>query len=96
MAVLIIALKPHFNTHCGLLMKRRWIVISSAGGLRILLSPTTVIRISVKNLQHVRRMDRSRLPHAIIEYRPAGTRNPERPLKRLLDGYTEAGMGHKA
>jgi hypothetical protein len=49
-----------------------------------------------KCIQHVRRMDRSRLPRAIMENRPIGTRNPGRPLKRLLDGYIEAGTGHKA
>jgi hypothetical protein len=47
-------------------------------------------------IQHVRRMDRSRVPRAVIKYRPAGTRNPGRTLTRLLDGYIEAGTGHKA
>jgi len=49
-----------------------------------------------KWMQHVRRMDRSWLSCAIIEYWPAGMKNPERPLTRLLDGYIEAGKGHKA
>jgi hypothetical protein len=46
--------------------------------------------------KNVCRMDRSRFLCVITEYRPAGTRNPGRPLKRLLGGYIEAGMGHKA
>jgi hypothetical protein len=36
--------------------------------------------------QHFRRMDRARLPHAILKYQPAGRKNQGRPLKRLLDG----------
>jgi hypothetical protein len=40
-------------------------------------------------------MDRSQLLCTIKEYQPAGMRNPT-PLKRLLDGYIEARMGHKA
>jgi hypothetical protein len=39
-----------------------------------------------KWIQYVRRMDRARLPHAILKYQPAGRRNQGRPLKRLLDG----------
>jgi hypothetical protein len=39
-----------------------------------------------KWIQHVRRMDRARLPHAILKYQPAGRRDQGRPLKRLLDG----------
>jgi hypothetical protein len=29
-----------------------------------------------------------------MKYPPAGKRNPGRPLKRLLEIYTEAGKGH--
>jgi hypothetical protein len=39
-----------------------------------------------KWIQHVRRMDRVRLPHAVLKYQPAGRRDQGRPLKELLDG----------
>jgi hypothetical protein len=35
--------------------------------------------------QHVHRMERSRLPRAILNYQPSGKINQGRPLKRLLD-----------
>jgi hypothetical protein len=38
-----------------------------------------------KWIQHVRRMDRARLPRGILKYQPAGRRDQGRPLKRLLD-----------
>jgi hypothetical protein len=38
-----------------------------------------------KWIQHVRRMDRARLPRAILKYQPTGRRYQGRPLKRLLD-----------
>jgi hypothetical protein len=40
-----------------------------------------------KWIQHVRRMDRAGLLHAILKYQPAGRRGHGRPLKRLLDGW---------
>jgi hypothetical protein len=39
-----------------------------------------------KWIQHVRRMDRARRPHAILKYQTARRRNQGCPLKRLLDG----------
>jgi hypothetical protein len=44
---------------------------------------------SYKNkwIQHVRRMDRAGLLHAILKYQPAGRRDQGRPLKGLLDGW---------
>jgi hypothetical protein len=39
-----------------------------------------------KWIQHVRRMDRARLPRGILKYQPAGRRGQGRPLKELLDG----------
>lgn len=39
-------------------------------------------------------MDGSQLLHAIMKYRPAETRNPVRPQKRLLDSYIETRTGH--
>jgi hypothetical protein len=38
-----------------------------------------------KWIQHAHRMERSRLPRAILNYQPSGKRNQGRPLKRLLD-----------
>jgi hypothetical protein len=38
-----------------------------------------------KWIQHVHRVDRSRLPRAILNYQPSGERNRGSPLKRLLD-----------
>jgi hypothetical protein len=38
-----------------------------------------------KWIQHVRRMERSRLARAILNYQPSGKINQGRPLKRLLD-----------
>jgi hypothetical protein len=49
-----------------------------------------------KWIQHVRRMEGSGLPQAIIKHRPLGTRNPGQPQKRLPDGYTEAVTGLEA
>jgi hypothetical protein len=43
-------------------------------------------------VQHVRRMDRARLPHATLKYQPAGRRDQGRPLKRLLDGWRRPGQ----
>jgi hypothetical protein len=43
---------------------------------------------------HVSRMDRSRLPYAIIKYQQAGKRNPGHPLKRLPHSYIETGTDH--
>jgi len=40
-------------------------------------------------------MEDFRYPKQILDYRPIGRRTPERPLKRLLDGYSrEAETGH--
>jgi hypothetical protein len=36
-------------------------------------------------IQRVNRMPRNRLPRVIKHYSPAGRRNHDRPLKRLLD-----------
>jgi hypothetical protein len=38
-----------------------------------------------KWIQHVHRIERSRLPRAIVNYRPSRKINLGRPLKRLLD-----------
>jgi hypothetical protein len=38
-----------------------------------------------KWIRHVHRMERSRLPRAILNYQPSGERSQGRPLKRLLD-----------
>jgi hypothetical protein len=37
-----------------------------------------------KWIQHAHRMERSRLPRAILNYQPSGKRSQGRPLKRLL------------
>jgi hypothetical protein len=50
----------------------------------------------IKWMRHVPRMDRSRLPNAIIKYQPEGKRNPGCPLKTLLDCYIQTGECHKA
>jgi hypothetical protein len=49
-----------------------------------------------KLIQHVRRMDRSRLPYAVMKYQPVEKRDAGRPLKRLLDCCIETGTGHGA
>jgi len=36
-------------------------------------------------IQHVRRMDRGRLPHLIRKYQLRGKRSQGRPIERLLD-----------
>ena len=36
-------------------------------------------------IQHVRRMDRNRIPNLILLPKPQGKRKQERPLKRTLD-----------
>jgi hypothetical protein len=41
-------------------------------------------------------MDRPRRSHVNLKYQPAGKRNPERPLERLLGCYVETGSGHGA
>jgi len=41
--------------------------------------------MNIKCEQHVRRMDRDRLPHLIMKYQPCGKWSQGRPLKRLLD-----------
>ena len=38
-----------------------------------------------KWIQHVRRMDRVRLPHLIMKYQECGKQRQGRPLKGLLD-----------
>jgi hypothetical protein len=73
--------------------KKNWDIIKELNTQSII---EKISKYKNKWMQHVRRMDRSRLLRAILEHRPAGTRNPGRPLKRLLDGYIEAGTGHKA
>jgi hypothetical protein len=47
-------------------------------------------------MQHVRRVDGSRLPYAIVKYRPVGTRGAGQPLKRLVDGCIETGWDQEA
>ncbi|KAJ4435157.1 hypothetical protein ANN_23733 [Periplaneta americana] len=37
-------------------------------------------------LDHVRRMENSRIPKIMIQYKPRGHRRPGRPFRRLLDG----------
>jgi hypothetical protein len=38
-----------------------------------------------KWLQHVKRMDRNRIPKQALQYRPTGRRNIRRPRKRWRD-----------
>jgi hypothetical protein len=48
-----------------------------------------------KRVKHIHRMNNSRFPKALIEYRPRGRRCPGRPLKRLSDGVQiETETGH--
>ncbi|KAJ4431553.1 hypothetical protein ANN_20152 [Periplaneta americana] len=42
-------------------------------------------------LDHVRRMENSRIPKIMMQYKPRGHRRPGRPLRRLLDG-AETGL----
>jgi hypothetical protein len=44
--------------------------------------------------QHVSRMDRSRLPKAIMKHQPLGKRDSGNPL-RLMDCYIETGAGQR-
>ncbi|KAJ4446853.1 hypothetical protein ANN_13552 [Periplaneta americana] len=41
-------------------------------------------------LDHVRRMENSRIPKIMMQYKPRGHRRPGRPLRRLLDGAETA------
>ncbi|KAJ4438975.1 hypothetical protein ANN_14929 [Periplaneta americana] len=42
-------------------------------------------------LDHVRRMENSRIPKIMMQYKPRGLRRPGRSLRRLLDG-AETGL----
>lgn len=55
-------------------------------------------KINYKNKwpQHVRRMDRSRLPNVIMKYQSAVNINPGLPLKRTVDCHVETGAEQKA
>jgi len=45
---------------------------------------------------HVRIMEKSKVPHDIMNYQAIGKRNSGRPLKSLLDSDIETGNGHLA
>lgn len=46
-----------------------------------------------EGMHHIRGMDRSSFPQAIMKYQPAGS-NPGHSLKIIMDCYVESGMGH--
>ncbi|KAJ4428069.1 hypothetical protein ANN_24083 [Periplaneta americana] len=45
-----------------------------------------ITRYKFNWLDHVRRMENSRIPKIMMQYKPRGHRRPGRPLRRLLDG----------
>ena len=46
--------------------------------------------------EHIQRMDDNRLPQKILNYKPEGRRNLERPLTRWEDVFREEGTGQGA
>ncbi|KAJ4433726.1 hypothetical protein ANN_16037 [Periplaneta americana] len=50
-----------------------------------------ITRYKFNWLDHVRRMENSRIPKIMMQYKPRGHRRPGRPLRRLLDG-AETGL----
>jgi hypothetical protein len=64
--------------------------------LKIQPVPEKINNYKHKWIQHIHRMDRSRLPYAIMKYQSAGKRNPGNTPKSVWDCYTKTGMGHEA